>query len=295
VTKVYTLPAGEDWIVDRLVSEWNDWNPDITTSDLDAADTVWILAGWKWNSIPREELSWKRVVVTVHHVVPEKFDPQEFMRRDAIASEYLTYGGDTANFMRKWTSKPVTVLPYWANGDLFKRSMFVNEAKVKYGLPTNSYVVGSFQRDTEGSDGRSPKLEKGPDLFADHVEWLRSSGKDVHVLLAGWRRQYVLSRLISASIPYTYFERPSLDVVNDLYQACDLYVVSSRHEGGPQSLIECGLTSTPVVSRDVGIARNVLPPRSINDDLTLATPSIPDVNHMKIDPGFSPYRRFFIR
>ena len=35
----------------------------------------------------------------------------------------------------------------------------------KYNLSNEDYIVGSFQRDTEGHDLHSPKLSKGPDLF----------------------------------------------------------------------------------------------------------------------------------
>ena len=54
------------------------------------------------------------------------------------------------------------------------------------------------------------------------------------------------------------------DVVQ-MYSALDLYVVGSRVEGGPQSIIECGMTNTPIVSTDVGIASNFLSSNSIFD------------------------------
>ena len=41
--------------------------------------------------------------------------------------------------------------------------------------------------------------------------------------------------------------------------------MSSRIEGGPQSIFECGLSKTPIISTDVGIARKVLAPESIFD------------------------------
>jgi len=119
--------------------------------------------------------------------------------------------------------------------------------------------VGSFQRDTEGHDLKSPKLEKGPDRFCSYVEMLVAAGHSVHVLLNGWRRQYVISRLSESSIPVDYIELPSLSTVSEMYSACDLYVVGSRYEGGPQAILECAASRTPIVSADVGIATDVLP------------------------------------
>ena len=42
-----------------------------------------------------------------------------------------------------------------------------------------------------------------------------------------------------------------------------LYIVASRVEGGPQSIPECALTRTPIISTDVGIASNILSSESI--------------------------------
>ena len=78
--------------------------------------------------------------------------------------------------------------------------------------------------------------------------------------------------------------------MNELYQVLNLYPVTARYEGGPQSLIECGLLGIPVVSRDIGIASDVLPPSAINDDVTKATPCVPRVEHLKLPMGYDPYR-----
>ncbi len=171
----------------------------------------------------------------------------------------------------------------------------------KYSLPVNAFVIGSFQRDTEGHDLISPKLEKGPDLLADAIITIHEARTKsrfntlarvppIHVVLAGWRRQYIMSRLDAASVPYTYFDRPPQDVLNELYQTLDLYPVTARQEGGPQSLIECGLLNIPVISRPVGIADMVLPNTAINDQVTLAFPSVPDVEHLRLPKGYEPYR-----
>ena len=41
--------------------------------------------------------------------------------------------------------------------------------------------------------------------------------------------------------------------------------MSSRVEGGPQAIFECGLSKTPIISTDVGIAKKVLAPESLFD------------------------------
>ena len=51
--------------------------------------------------------------------------------------------------------------------------------------------------------------------------------------------------------------------LNDLYNLLDLYIVSSRFEGGPFAIYECAITKTPIISTDVGIARLILSKESI--------------------------------
>ena len=51
--------------------------------------------------------------------------------------------------------------------------------------------------------------------------------------------------------------------INDLYNILDLYIVSSRIEGGPQAIMEAAYTKTPIVSTDVGVASEILSPESI--------------------------------
>ena len=52
-------------------------------------------------------------------------------------------------------------------------------------------------------------------------------------------------------------------ILNELYNCLDLYIVTSRVEGGPQAILECGITNTPIISTDVGVASEILSKDSI--------------------------------
>ena len=290
MNKVFILKPSEDWIVDRFVTEWYEDNFDISVKNPNEADVIWLLADWCYRHIDRSILLQKKVITTIHHIVEEKFNLAEFQDRDALTHVYHVPNHHTKNFIKKFTNKPIIIIPYWANQKIWKPTASKQELRKKYNLPEFGYLIGSFQRDTEGSDLISPKLEKGPDLLADFLEKVKYSNSNLHVVLAGWRRQYVIKRLNSCNIPFTYFERPKHDIINDLYQTLDLYPVSARCEGGPQSLIECGLLNIPVVTRDIGISRQVLPSSAINDDLSLAIPCVPNVEDLKLPNGYKNYR-----
>lgn len=265
--KIFCHIPRENWFCDRYGLEYKNYSKHEVSFDTltNETDVLWLLASWCWNQISPKALHAKKVVCTIHHEVPWKFDEarkRNFMMRDQFVDVYHVPCQKTKDFITQHTDKPVKVLTYWCNNDLFKPHD-KNESKKKFGLPLDKFIVGSFQRDTEGSDLKTPKLEKGPDIFVDYVKKIQESGKDVHVLLNGWRRQYVMSELEKLNIPYTYIELPKMEDVVQMYSALDLYVVGSRVEGGPQSIIECGMTDTPIVSTDVGIASKFLSNKSI--------------------------------
>ncbi len=302
MNQVYVLPPREDWVVDRFVNEWNSDNADISVLHPSQADVVWALADWCFDRLSPNLLLKKKVLTTVHHIVPEKFGSgnlEDFRRRDHVTTAYHVYNQHVLDFIRPLTEKPIHLITYWANQRIWRPTGTRDDLRKKHGLPLDKYLIGSFQRDTEGSGIHlghfAPKLEKGPDLLADAIIAFKEKNASVEVVLAGWRRQYVMQRLDAAKVKYHYFELPDQRIINELYQTLDLYPVTARTEGGPQSLIECGLLNVPVVSRSVGIAEQVLPPEAIRDNVIDAVPSVPNVESWKLPVGYEPYRSLIAR
>lgn len=298
--KIFTVPANENWVCDRFTQEWITNNPNVSTDDIHECDILWLLAGWRWNHIPENILRSKKVVLTVHHIVPEKFDinkVNEFKFRDQFVDVYHVPCNKTKDQIRQLTNKPVEVIPFWANQNLWYLNSDKEGLRKSFGIDKDCFLIGSFQRDTEGHDLISPKLEKGPDIFCDIVENLFLKNKNIKVLLAGWRRQYVINRLEKAEIPYYYFELPDFEKLNNLYNCLDLYLVSSRHEGGPQSIIECALSKTPIISTDVGIAKDILSEGSIFREGVTPVPdtdyAFKKIQELKIPEGFYTFNKMF--
>lgn len=265
--KIYVNNPNEGWVVDRFRKEfYTQFNQ--TTDNILEADVVWIIAPWTWRNIPPQILKNKKVVCTIHHLVPNKFDDAklyDFKERDRYVDLYHVPSNKTRDQVSKLTNKQIWTKPFWVNEKIWYDVGTVeqNELKKKYNLGESSYLVGSFQRDTEGHDLKTPKLEKGPDIFCDSVIELHKKIPNLEVVLAGWRRQYVMKRLQDAKIKYYYFELPPFEVINELYNCLDLYIVGSRHEGGPQAIFECASTRTPILSTDVGAAPEILHKNSI--------------------------------
>jgi len=258
--KVYINKANENWICDRIRDDFVYWLSDLITTDPREADIIWLVAPWALN-VPFQILKEKIVIATVHHIDPDKFNKDDFLARDKFIDHYHVPNNYTRDFISDYIpNSKITVISYWYNHDLWFSIDDKKSLREKYGIPEGSFTIGSFQRDTEGGDLKSPKLCKGPDVLCDIIEELTPKP---HVVLAGWRRQYVISRLKKAEIPFSYFEYVDLETLNELYNLLDLYLVTSRHEGGPQSILECASTLTPILSTDVGIAASILQPNTL--------------------------------
>ena len=70
----------------------------------------------------------------------------------------------------KYTNKDIITIPFWVNQKIWCELNNKDELRKKYGFSKNDYLVGSFQRDTEGYDLKSPKLSKGPDRFIEIIK-----------------------------------------------------------------------------------------------------------------------------
>jgi len=265
--KIFINDAKEDWIVDRLKKEFSVYNPKLFTNEVKDADIIWIISPWSWKNVSKKYLKEKKVLCTVHHVDFAKFTGKEkrnFYKLDKFVDYYHTISDKSYEQLFSLTSKKIYNFPFWVNSKLWFDISESSKLKTKYKIPEDRYIIGSFQRDTEGKDRSSPKLSKGPDRFFEIVKKMGEERK-IFVLLAGYRRQYIIKLLEKYKIEYIYYEKVSFEELNELYNCLDLYIVSSRVEGGPQSIFECGLSKTPIISTDVGIAKKVLATESIFD------------------------------
>jgi hypothetical protein len=136
----------------------------------------------------------------------------------------------------------------------------------------NKIIIGSFQRDSLGNDLSEPKWQKGPDLL---VEILNDMPKDRFLLLlAGPRRHYLREECRKTGISYHYvgiendrddIEVNSLEIqaMPYLYQLVDIYLVTSRSEGGPKAVMEATATKTYIFCTDVGLAADFIKPANV--------------------------------
>lgn len=259
--KIYTNKIKESWIIDRVTKEWNQQNSDLITKKIKESDIIWIIANWVWRKVPKKYLQNKKVVVSVYHIDFDSFDEEEeknFYELDQYVHTYHVISLKTKEQLQKLTNKKIISIPFWINQKNYFYIDDKKELREKLGFSTSDFLVGSFQRDTEGHDLKSPKLIKGPDIFLNIVSEMNKKNENLKVVLSGTRRQYLINELNKINVEYKYFEMADLELLNNLYNILDLYLVTSRLEGGPQAILESAITKTPIISTDVGVASEIL-------------------------------------
>lgn len=155
----------------------------------------------------------------------------------------------------------VFLIPIGVNPIYFKRQTQESRKtyRFKYGIPQESVVIGSFQKDGNGwGEGATPKLIKGPDIFLKTIEILKNSVPELFVLLSGPARGYVKQGLDRLKVPFTHIYLEHYPAINELYQCLDAYIVASREEGGPKAILESMACGVPVISTQVGQAVDLI-------------------------------------
>ncbi len=210
-----------------------------------------------------------RVALPYYHGLPgsghREFDAcYEGLRRhhDRIARVQVTHTQMRAALLQTGiAADKVRLIPIGVNLNYFPLRTAAGrlEQRRRLGIPETAFCVGSFQKDGEGwQDGNTPKMVKGPDILVDVIARLRKAIPELCVLLSGPARGYVKRRLTQLGVPFRHAYVRHYPDVAQLYQACDLYLVTSRQEGGPKAVLEAMATGVPLVSARVGQAADLI-------------------------------------
>ena len=204
-----------------------------------------------------------QVIVTCFHIDPGNPRNQYFIEADKNVDLWHTSCEKTKSQMITMglPKAKIVVIPLGVDTAVFKQYSKENRKKAReeLGISSDRFVIGSFQKDGLGwGNGDEPKLIKGPDIFCDVIERLNEKHSNLFVLLSGPARGYVKKRLDKIDVPYRH---DFLETPNELpkyYNACDLYIVASREEGGPKSILESWASGVPLVTTKVGMAPDII-------------------------------------
>jgi glycosyltransferase involved in cell wall biosynthesis len=281
------LIDNQKWICDRLKEQFMQYYPEYIVKEPEEADYIWYIAPWNYLYIPAGHtfLEWqallksKKVVATIHHIDSDYLTSGKYSRQfkfiRTYASQIHSICPQTTRDIQKLGifDIPIITKYLWERDPQFYPMDGDGEEKAilrkKYGIDSDSFVVGSFQND---------KKSKAPEIFLNIVLDMIKLGRKIEVVLCGRNRNFLTYNFVNLGVKYHYFSMVPLEVINELYNCLDLYVVSSKYEGGPRSIIECALTKTPIISTKVGISPEFMDANSLFDvnDWTTYQNAIPN-------------------
>ncbi len=195
---------------------------------------------------------------------------EQFLLSVPRLSKVITASTLVEKRLINWNIDPnlIVKIPLGVNTKIFMptRLETKNEIRKRLNIPKEAILIGSFQKDGMGwKSGFKPKLIKGPDIFVNTLKILSEKGYPIHVLLTGPARGYVIENLKLNNISYHHdYVSRSEDLVT-FYQALDIYLITSREEGGPLGLMESMSCGVPVVTTNVGMARDVITDKDVGE------------------------------
>ena len=126
-------------------------------------------------------------------------------------------------------------------------------ARKQLWIDSNACLIGYSAKFTSNYGGR-----KGIEVFLDALKNVAATGQTFGVLITGPGWDAAVRQLESYGIEVHY--RPFVPdrLMATVYNALDLYVVTSKIEGGPAPLLESMACGVPVVTTPVGLAREYI-------------------------------------
>lgn len=276
-SRIYYIIEGGDWSVD--------WDGHYVTENIRKRANIRCLTVHKTNSVIRQIIHFgsrnsyfssgihqthpsNRVILTWFHGNKEDPNPsnQKMIQQLSECTPKVEKIVVSASIIKKrlieWGihEPKIILIPLGVDLSIFKppTSSIKKLYRDKLGIPDNAICIGSFQKDGVGwQEGLQPKLVKGPDLLLEVLRHLQKK-YPIFVLLTGPARGYVKAGLEKLKIPYRHaFLKNYPDIVN-YYYCLDLYLITSRDEGGPKALLESMATGVPIVSTRVGMAPDII-------------------------------------
>jgi glycosyltransferase involved in cell wall biosynthesis len=164
--------------------------------------------------------------------------------------------------LQAWGVPPdiLTRIPLGVDLEHFRPTGNEEKAKLRneMGIPQDAYVIGSFQKDGSGwGEGLEPKAIKGPDVLLKVIERLQKN-YPIFVLLSAPARGYVKRGLEALKTPYRHIFEKDYRRIPRMFNAIDVYLLTSREEGGPEGVLESMASGVPFVGTSVGLVPDVV-------------------------------------
>lgn len=207
------------------------------------------------------------IATWIHHVT--EWSPQHQLSIERSAAITVCTEGWKQNLeQRVPKAPPITVVPHGVDLNFFRRKSVAPGA---FGIPPDRLVVGFIG--SKGSDHDGGR--KGTDILFEVLRRAATQVPNLHLLLCGPGWELELDALKALGINATATGYISKSDLPSLYSALDVYLLTSRVEGGPCTVFESMACETAVVSTRVGAV-----PELIIDRVNGCSAAINDVDSL---------------
>ena len=184
------------------------------------------------------------IATWIHHVT--KWSPDHQMAIDRSSALTVCTPGWKAYLDERTSGRvPITVVLHGVDPEFFQPKGVIPDS---FGIPPGRFVLGFVG--SRGSD--NDQSRKGIDILFDVVRQVAARLPYLHVVIGGpgWEKELAKLKALGISASATGYIRKS--DLPALYSALDVYLLTSRVEGGPCTVFEAMACETVVVSTRVG-------------------------------------------
>jgi glycosyltransferase involved in cell wall biosynthesis len=182
--------------------------------------------------------------VMVHHLTDAEIAPfgERLPFADAVATS-------SVRWQRRLAERfgiEATLVPYVIDTRVFHPADG-NTARRGLGIGDDAYLIGFSAKALADAFGR-----KGIDLFVETIGAAAAEWRDLAVLLIGSGWEALGKQIESMGVRVVRREPRRTEDTAPLYPAMDVFLCTSREEGGPCTIMEAMACDVPAITTDVG-------------------------------------------
>jgi len=191
----------------------------------------------------------KPTITHLHHVI-EWRKSLSIIKSDVI----IVHSNEWKEFLLKRgvNEKKIHYISYGVSTETFKPLNRFN-LKRKFHIPDEIFLVGFF-----GKASSSEQERKGIDIFINSLKIVRKKIGNLGVLITGPGWEPIKNILLRYDIKVFYKIVPLYKDMVKMYNLLDCYLITSRVEGGPITLLESMSCGIPVITTPVGMAKDII-------------------------------------
>ncbi len=191
-----------------------------------------------------------RLVAWIHHVTRWSPDHEAAARYSAMFTACTDEWAERIRALCP-NAPDICVVPHGVDSSFFRRSP---QRRAAFGIPADAFAIGFIASvDSNKDDNR-----KGVDTCLQIAARAAKLIHNLHIVFAGSGWEETAATLRASGISSNVVNYLPKRLLPGFYSSLDAYLMTSRVEGGPCTVLEAMACETPVVATRVGLVPSVI-------------------------------------